>query len=85
MYISVHSLQCWHFNTLRPRQNGRHFADNTFKRIFLNQIVEILIKISLKFVHKGPINNISSIGTDQATTNGGKITYAYMRHSPSMS
>ena len=23
-------------NTLRPRQNGRHFADDTFNRIFLN-------------------------------------------------
>ena len=23
-------------NTLRPRQNGRHFADNIFKCIFLN-------------------------------------------------
>ena len=22
-------------NTLRPRQNGRHFADDTFKHIFL--------------------------------------------------
>ena len=24
------------FNTLRPRQNGRHFADDIFKRIFIN-------------------------------------------------
>ena len=44
-------------NTLRPRQHGRHFADDTFKRIFLNENVEILIDISLKFVPKGPINN----------------------------
>ena len=44
-------------NTLRPRQNGRHFADDTFKRIFLNENVGISIKISLKFVPKGPINN----------------------------
>ena len=27
------------FNTLRPRQNGRHFSDDTFKRIFLNENV----------------------------------------------
>ena len=46
------------FNTLRPRQNGRRFADDTFKRIFLNENVRISIKISLKFVPKGPINNI---------------------------
>ena len=44
-------------NTLRPRQNGRRFADDTFKRIFLNENVRIPIKISLKFVPKGPINN----------------------------
>ena len=44
-------------NTLRPRQNGRRFADDTFKRIFLYENVRILIKISLKFVPKGPINN----------------------------
>ena len=37
-------------NTLRPRQNDRHFADDTFKRIFLNENVRISIKISLKFV-----------------------------------
>ena len=44
-------------NTLRPRQNGRRFADDTFKRIFLNENVRISIKISLNFVPKGPINN----------------------------
>ena len=48
-------------NTLRPRQNGRHFADDTFKRIFLKENVRIWIKISLKFVHKGPINNIPAL------------------------
>ena len=49
------------FNTLRPRQNGRHFADNTFKPIFLNENIRILIKISLKFVPKVPINNIPAL------------------------
>ena len=49
------------FNTLRPRQNGRHFADDTFKRIFLNENVRISIKISLKFVPKCPINNIPAL------------------------
>ena len=48
-------------NTLRPRQDGHHFADDTFKRIFLNENVRISIKISLKFVAKGPINNIPSL------------------------
>ena len=48
-------------NTLRPRQNGRHFADDTFKHIFLNENVRISLKISLKFVPKGPINNIPAL------------------------
>ena len=48
-------------DTLRPRQNGRHFADEAFKRIFLNEYVRISIKISLKFVARGPINNIPAL------------------------
>ena len=47
------------FNTFR--QNGRHFPDDIFKCIFLNENVWILIKISLKFVPKGPVNNIQSL------------------------
>ena len=49
------------FNTLRPRQNGHHFADNIFKCIFLNENVRISIKISLKFVPKDPINNTPAL------------------------
>ena len=48
-------------NTLRPRQNGCHFADNTFNHIFVNENVRISIKFSLKFVPKGPINNIPAL------------------------
>ena len=48
-------------NTLRLRQNGRHFADDNFKCIFLNENVWIPIKLSLKFVPKGPINNIPTL------------------------
>ena len=49
------------YNTLRPRQNGRHFADGILNSIFLNENVWISIKISLKFVPKGSINNIPSL------------------------
>ena len=49
------------YNTLRLRQNGRHFADDIFKCIFLNEDVWIPNKISLKFVPKGPINNIPAL------------------------
>ena len=45
------------FNTLRPRKNGRHFADDMFKCIFLNENVWIPIEISLKFVPEGSIDN----------------------------
>ena len=47
----------WLVNSLRPKQNGRRFADDIFKWIFMNENVRILIKISLKFVPKGPINS----------------------------
>ena len=50
-----------HLNTLRPGQNGRHFTDDIFKCIFLNENVYISSKISLKFVPKGPINNIPAL------------------------
>ena len=49
------------FNSSSPGQNGRHFTDDIFKRIFLNQNVRIVIKISLKFVPKGPVNNIPAL------------------------
>ena len=48
-------------NTLRLRRNRRHFADDIFKCILLNENVLILIKISLKFIPKGPINNIPAL------------------------
>ena len=50
-----------HLNSLRPRRNEQHFADDIFKHIFFNENVWILIKISLKFVPKGPINNIPAL------------------------
>ena len=49
------------FNTLRPRQNERRFADDIFKCIYLNENVWISIKISLNFVPQGPINNIPAL------------------------
>ena len=44
-------------NTLRLRQNGRHFANDLFKRIFVNEKVRIFVQISLKFILECPINN----------------------------
>ena len=42
-------------------QNGRHFADDAFERIFLNENVWISIKISVKFFPKGLIINIPEL------------------------
>ena len=48
-------------NTLRPRQNGRHFTDDILKCIILNENVWISITISLDVVPGDPINNIPSM------------------------
>ena len=68
--LNLHSFK---FNTLRPRQNGRHFPDDIFKCIFLNANVWISLKIWLKFVPKFRINNIPTLvqewlGPGQATS-----------------
>ena len=62
-----------YINTLRPKRNGQHFADNIFKRIFLNENAWISTKISLDFVPKGPINSVPALvqiwlGAVQATS-----------------
>ena len=54
-------FQNTNFNTLRPGQDGPHFPDDIFKCIFLNENALISIKIPLKFVPKGPINNIPAL------------------------
>ena len=59
--ITLTDADSWSVITLRPRQNGRHFADNIFKCIFLNENAWISLMISLKFVPKVPINNIRSL------------------------
>ena len=59
------NISCWWLanciKTLRPRQNGRHFPDDIFKCIFLNENVWISIRISLKFVPWGPNNNFQAL------------------------
>ena len=41
---------------ISPGQNGRYFADNIFKYIFVKENFYILIKISLKLNPKGLID-----------------------------
>ena len=71
--VMYHQWDPLTLNTLRPRQNGRHFADIIFKCIFLNENVWISIEISLKFIPKGPMHNIPALVqimacADQATS-----------------
>ena len=82
-------------NSLSPGKNRRHFVDDVFKCNSLNENVWISINISLKFVPKGPINNIPALVQIMAwRQTGDKPIYepmmtqfndAYMRHSASMS
>ena len=54
-------LTCIIFNSLRPRPNRRHFADDIFKCIFENESEWTSPRISLKFVPKDRINNIPAL------------------------
>ena len=40
-----------------PGQYGRHFADDIFRCIVVNESFFISIKILLKYIPKGPIDN----------------------------
>ena len=55
------SKDTFFINTLIPRQNGHHFADNIFKCIFLKENVWISLKISLMSVPKIQINSIPAL------------------------
>ena len=78
-------------NILRPRQVGRHFTDDIFKRIFEN--VWISTNISL-FIPKCPIDNILTLVRIRARRRQCdeplsepklvSLTDAYMRHSCSI-
>ena len=46
---------------MEAETNGCHFPDDIFKCIFLNERVGISIKISLKSVTRGQINNIAAL------------------------
>ena len=69
---------------------GDTFTDGIFKRNFLNENVEILIQISLKFVPMGSNNNKSAFVKVMAWRQTGDMplleemltqyTDAYMRH-----
>ena len=51
----------WSINTLRPRQNGRHFPDDIFRCIFMNENACISNTSWLKFVPRDPIDNNTAL------------------------
>ena len=77
-------------NSSPPRQNDRHIVDDIFNCIFVNDKFCILIKISLKVIPMGPIDNKpASVYTMVWRRIGDKplsepvltqCTDAYMRH-----
>ena len=83
------------FRSSPPGQNGCHFADDVFRCIFMNVQFCILIKISLMFVLKGPIDNKPVLVWIMAWCRTGdkplpepmltRFTDAYMRHLGDMS
>ena len=63
-YVHGFVVLCFVFGyiiTLRPRQNGRHFADDIFALNFFYQNLRISNKISLEFLLKCPIYNIPAL------------------------
>ena len=81
---------CTVTSCLTPGQNGRHFADDILRCIFVNEKFCVLIEISLKFVPKGPIDNNPELVQKMAWRRIGvgtlsepmltQLTDAYMRH-----
>ena len=64
--VCLHPNQSFMSSTRRnsssaPRQNSRLFADNIFICIFVNKTFRILVDISVKFVPKGPNDNIPAL------------------------
>ena len=54
----------WNLPFLNPfpsGQNGRHFTDDVFEYIVMNEKFDILNQLSLIFVPKGQINNIPAL------------------------
>ena len=77
-------------NSSLPTQNVRHFTDDLFKCIFIKEMSCIFIRISLKFVPKGPTDNESALFKVMACRRAGgkplpepmltQFIDAYMRH-----
>ena len=77
-------------NSSPPWQNGCHIADDNFNLVFMNEKFCVSIRILLKFVPKGLIDNKSVLVRVMAWRRTGdkplpeplltQFTNAYMRH-----
>ena len=62
-------INSWH---IEAETNGRHFPDDIFKCICLNENVWMSIEISLEFIPKDPISNIPAL---IQITHWGRVTH----------
>ena len=80
----------WHINPSLPGRLSGKIAHDIFRCLFFNENVGISIEISMKIVHKGPIDNKPALvqvmvwrRTDDKTLPERMLTQftdAYMRH-----
>ena len=96
-YLYVHGLTLYLLSdsfllTLWGRDKMKHFADDIFKRIFFKENIWISIKIWLKSIPRGQINNISALVQTMAWRRLGDkplfklmMVSLHMRHSASVS
>ena len=61
MYLNLLPTVYDYFNSLGPRQIGRHFPDDIFKYILLNENEYIAINISMKCFPMDVISNILAL------------------------
>ena len=54
-------MKHWKVNSSPPGQNGHRFTDDIFRCIFMNEKFCIVIKNSVKFVPKYPVDNIPEL------------------------
>ena len=83
-YCRMHPGNRQTINSSPPGQNGRHFADDMFKRIFVNENIWISSKSSLKYISWGLIDKMSALVQIMTWCCSGdmlpQFTDAYMRH-----
>ena len=88
--IVIYAMPVNEFNSSPPGQNGDNSADDIFIRNFVNAKSYILIRISLKIVPRGPIDNNPALVQIMAWRRTGvkplsepmptQFTDAYMRY-----